>query len=107
MTGEQIYTKDDIEQAMSLRRSIDYIIGLRRDILSLRHTLMSLDPEQANIAQPFLVRMDVHINDFDDDLYKLRQVLEDRLIQMGDRRAQEGPLTSPNEYSTLEDDDDA
>lgn len=107
MTGEQIYTKADVENAARLQRAIQYVIGVRDEVNSLRHTLMCLDSNRVNIAQTFLTRMEVHLIDIDNDMYTLREVLEDRLSEIMNREAQEAPQKDNDDDKDLEDGDDA
>ena len=106
MVGEQIYTKADVENAARIQRAIQYVIGVRDEVNSLRHTLMCLDSNRVNIAQTFLTRMEVHLIDIDNDMYTLRQVLEDRWSEIMDKEAQKAPQRDNDNGEDLEDDSD-
>ena len=106
MAGEQIYTKADVENAARIQRAIQYVIGVRDEVNSLRHTLMCLDSNRVNISQTFLTRMEVHLIDIDNDMYTLREVLEDRWSKIMDKEAQKAPQRDNDNGEDLEDDSD-
>ena len=106
MAGEQIYTKADVENALRLQRAIMYIIDVKREVNSLRTSLMALDSRETDIVNSFLTRMEVHLMDIDNDMYTLRQVLEDRWSKIMDKEAQKASQKDNGNGEDLEDDSD-